>query len=147
MWLDSCVNITSSFLDTFFYRWHVHMYLCSSEVWPIQCGTFYLLIIVNCLSSWSHCSGGHCVLAHLCVYVSLCGVSKPLDFSISSVVQKKILVPLLFFFKSRLRISCAKVTFYKRKSHLSVVVFCNLPNNFVLNIGKWAQLLLIRENI
>jgi len=75
------------------------------------------------------------VLAHLCVYVSLYGVLKPLNFFICSVVQNEILVPLLFL-KSCLRISCAKVTFYKRKSHLSVVVFCNLPNNFVLNIGK-----------
>lgn len=75
------------------------------------------------------------MLAHLCVYVSLYGVLKPLDFFVSSVVQKEILVPLLFFL-SCLRISCAEVTFYKRKSHLSVVVFCNLPNNFVLNIGK-----------
>lgn len=50
------------------------------------------------------------MLAHLCVYVSLYGVLKPLNLFICSVVQYEILVPLLFL-KSCLRISCAKVTF------------------------------------
>jgi hypothetical protein len=72
---------------------------------------------------------------HICVCMCLCGVLKPLNFSISSVVHNEILVPLLSL-KPCLRISCAKVTFYHRKNHLSVVVICNLPNTFVLNIGK-----------